>query len=477
MADDLREDRKVASERGDDVGPLAGQLAAFASELEFDSIPHVTIEHAKQSILDTLGCALFGASLPWIEKLRAVVLHEQGRHEATLWGSEHRVTGVQAALVNATAAHAFELDDVHMGGMIHPGALALGAALAVGEERDLSGTELLTSFVVGCEVGARVGESVGIQHFRAGHHPQGTVGVFVAAAAAARALCLDQAQVQDALGLAGSQSAGLMAAQEGSMAKRLHSGLACQGGVRSAQLAAVGFTGIADVFEAKFGGFWSTLGGGDVRPEALTVGLGSTWETDGIGFKRFASCSAAQSSIEAARLLRDELGAAHATAASVLVRCSTHTKLHCGWRYEPTGVTAAQMSIPYGVASMLLHGDVSVARFTDDAITDLDTVRLAQAVEVESDDELDELGPDKRYVVRMSVTSSDGRRFEREVLDRPGGPTQPLSDDELRGKFKGLAGPVLGVERADELLDLVASLESMQGVGELVRLIKPARVS
>ena len=162
-------------------------LALFASELRFGDLPGPTVAKAKLSILDTIGCALFGASLPWIEMLRRFVLTEGGSQQSTLWGSSTKVSRTQAALVNATAAHSFELDDIHMGGMIHPGALAFGAAVAIGEPAGIDGRDLLASFVAGCEIGARVGMSVGIVHFRAGYHPQGTVGVFTAGATAGRA--------------------------------------------------------------------------------------------------------------------------------------------------------------------------------------------------------------------------------------------------------------------------------------------------
>ena len=456
-------------EPGDHTGPLTAELAEFASGLRFDSIPPATIEHAKLSILDAIGCALFGATLPWIEKLRDVVLSEGGHPQATLWGSATRVSSAQAALVNATAVHAFEFDDVHMGGMIHPGALALGAGLAAGEPRALDGAQLLTAFVAGCEVGARVGRSVGIQHFRVGHHPQGTVGVFAAAAAAGRALGLEPAQLHDALGLAGSQASGLMAAQEGSMAKRLHSGLACQAGVRSARLAEVGFTGIRDVFEAEFGGFLSTMGGGNVHEGALTSGLGTTWETDQIGFKPFASCAAAQSSIAAARELRAALAAGGVIPEAVLVRTSTHTQLHCGWAYRPTGVTAAQMSIPYGVACMLLYGDASVARFTDEAIRDAATVRLAREVTVLGDEGIDALGPDHRYVVHVEARTAEGRTFACDVADRPGGPTQPMTRDEVTAKFDSLVAPILGAQRTSGLRRCVDGLEGLDDARKLAR--------
>ena len=141
---------------------------------------------AKRSVLDTLGCALHGSTLPWGRILREVTLLEGGAPSVPVWGTELLAPPTQAALLNATAGHSFELDDVHMGGMIHTGSLTVPTALAIGEPRGLDGPTLLAAVVAGCEVGARVGLAVGTAHFRAGFHPQGTVGVFAAAAAAGR---------------------------------------------------------------------------------------------------------------------------------------------------------------------------------------------------------------------------------------------------------------------------------------------------
>jgi aconitate decarboxylase len=449
-------------------------LADFATTLQYDDLPAATVAHAKLSILDTVGCAVFGATLPWIDMLRRFVLAEEGAAQATLWGSGTKVTRTQAALVNATAAHAFELDDIHMGGMIHPGALALGASLAVGEPAAISGRELLTAFVAGCEVGARVGLSVGIMHFRAGYHPQGTVGVFAAGAAAARALGLDRKAGLETIGLAGTQAAGLMAAQEGSMAKRLHSGLAAQSGVRSALLAQQGFTGIANVLEADFGGFLGTMGGGSVQPALLTQGLGSRWETEQIGFKPYASCAAAQSSIDVARVIRESANLSAEQIESVTIHASTHAQLHCGWEYAPTGVTAAQMSIPYGVASMLAHGDVSANRFTEEAIAAPETVALARRVSVLPDESIDALGPELRYTVRVELKTKTGEVLSGEATDRPGGPTRPLSDEAVRAKFFGLTTPLLGAARAQELHDAVDRLDRLADVAAFLPLLTPA---
>jgi len=446
-------------------------LAEFASGLGFSSIPQATVEHAKLVILDTLGCALFGVSLPWAEILFDAVVKEGGNPQASLWGTSQKVSAPQAALVNATAVHSFEFDDVHMGGMIHVGALCLGAALSLGERDDVDGRQLLAAFVAGCEVGARVGRAVGTAHFRAGFHPQGTVGVFAAAAAAGRVLDLGPATMRDALGLAGSQAAGLMAAQEGSMAKRLHAGLACQNGVRSAELAAAGFSGIPDVFEANFGGFLSTMGGGSTNVAELVHGLGTNWETDAVGFKPFASCAAAQSSIEVARLLRVRMLAGRSSPRRVTVHCSTHAAVHCGWAYKPAGVTAAQMNIAYGVACMLLYGDVSADRFSAAAIEDPITVELASRITVKGDDAIDALGPDHRYGVRVEVLTDDDVTLHGAADDRPGGPTQPLPAAAIIDKFLGLAEPRVGDATARRIRSQVERLEDLDNVRDLVALL------
>lgn len=449
-------------------------LAEFASELRFSAIPPTTIEHAKLVILDALGCALLGASLPWVEILHDVVVKEGGSPQASLWGTAQKAAATQAALVNATAVHSFEFDDVHMGGMIHVGALCLGAALSLGERDDVDGRQLLASFVAGCEVGTRVGRAVGTAHFRAGFHPQGTVGVFAAAAAAGRVLDLKPDAMRNALGLAGSQSSGLMAAQEGSMAKRLHAGLACESGVRSAELAAAGFTGIPDVFEADFGGFLSTMGGGEVQMPELEKGLGRTWETEAVGFKAYASCAAAQSSIEVARQLRSQLLATGSQPRSVTVRCSTHAAVHCGWAYQPSGVTAAQMSIPYGVACMLVHGDVSADRFSADAIQDPATVELASRVKVLGDESVDARGPDHRYEVRVEILTDDGGVLHGSADDRPGGPTQPLETNTVLDKFLRLAEPRVGAAAARVIRAQVESLDDLGSVRELAASLSTA---
>jgi 2-methylcitrate dehydratase PrpD len=452
------------------------RLAEFASRLRYSDLPEPALAQARRSVLDTIGCALHGSTLPWGGILQEVVGGEGGDPASVVWGTDLRLPPSRAALLNATAGHSFELDDVHMGGMIHPGSLTLPAVVALGERRGatVDGRTLLTAVVAGCEVGARVGLAVGTGHFRAGFHPQGTVGVFAAAAAAGRAAALGPGELRHALGIAGSQAAGLMAAQDGAMVKRLHSGRACESGVLSALLAERGFTGIPDVLEVDFGGFVGTLGADGVDLSRLVDGLGERWEIEQLGFKAYASCAAAHTSLDVARALRAKHRLAADDVRAVTVHATTHTVVHCGWPYEPTGVTAAQMSIPYGVARMLRDGAVSAEHFTEAAIAEPAVLDLAARVAVVPEEAFDALGPARRYTVRVEIETADGRTLEGAASDRTGSPAFPLSQEQLEEKFLRLATPVVGADRAERLRVGVGEIDELPDVRTLATLLTAA---
>src|SRR4249920_3670237 len=193
---------------------------------------------------------------------------------------------------NGTQVQGFELDDVHREGVLHVGAVVLPALVAVAElRRGMSGREFLTAAVAGYEVGPRVGMCMGPEHIAQGWHSGATVGTFASAAGAARALGLSTDQTVHALGIAGTQAAGLMAAQFGSMVKRMHAGRSSQSGLYGALLAAEGFTGIQDVFEAPYGGFCTTFSRSNDRfnMDELSASLGERFETMRIALK-FYSC-------------------------------------------------------------------------------------------------------------------------------------------------------------------------------------------
>src|SRR5258706_6387722 len=230
-------------------------IAEFVSGLRYDAIPAEVLERIKLLMLDSLGCAIYGADLEWSRILQRRLGELDTTRACAVWGTSGKLSAPHAALVNGTQVQGFELDDVHRQGVLHVGAVPLPALIAVAESHaELTGRNFLAAAVAGYEIGPRVGKCMGQEHIGQGWHSGATVGVFSAAAGAARGLRLTAEQAVHALGIAGTQSAGLMAAQYGAMVKRMPAGRSSQSGLHGALLAHNGFTGIVDVFEAPYGG-------------------------------------------------------------------------------------------------------------------------------------------------------------------------------------------------------------------------------
>jgi 2-methylcitrate dehydratase PrpD len=446
-------------------------LARFAAGLRFEELPAAVVERAKLCLLDGIGVCLHGAALPWTRILREVVLADGGAAQATIWGSGAKASLAQAVLVNASAGHAFEMDDIHKDSVLHPNSIATPIGLGFAEAAGgASGRDVLTAVVAGYEVGTRVGNAATTQLFLNGFHPQGTSGVFVAAATAGRLLGLDAGRMQHALGIAGSLGSGLMAAQEGAMVKRLHAGRAAEAGLRAAQLAARGFTGIQDVLEAGYGGFLSTLSG---KPDIarLTEGLGSSWETLAVGYKMYPSVTSIHAALDALKAIMRRHGLAAADIARVRVGVGHMTHVHTAWDYKPAGITAAQMNIFFGLATVALHGDAAAGDYVEARLADPGLLGFMQRIEVFEDEAINARGRAARHACRMEVTTATGERFAEEVFDRRGSPENPVSAAEIAAKFRANVRDRLPAEATDRLIALVERFESLDSLAEISGLL------
>lgn len=435
------------------------QLGAFATALRYEDLPPDVVARLKACVLDALGCCLYGVTLPWTRMLIDLVLAEGGNPVARVIGTSLRTGASQAVLVGATAGHGFEMDDIHAAAHLHCGSLALPVALAIADRQDgVDGRKLIAALAAGYEVGLRVGLAATGKLFMRGHHFQGACGPFVAAATAINLLGLSPEAARHALGIAGSFGAGLMAAQEGAMSKRLHCGRAAQAGIMGADLAARGFTGIPDVLEASYGGFLSTLSG---EPDLahLTRGLGTEWEIRSVGYKPYATAASVQSVLFAIDGLMAENSLTANDIERVLVHCSTMAHRHCAWPYEPAGVTAAQMNMFFAAAMMIIDRNAMLDQFRDDRLTDPVALAMIEHITIEADPKYDAGGDATRHHARVALTTKDGRRLTREVLERPGSPGNPLSPEQLARKFSTLAAAVLPADRIPKIIAAVADLE------------------
>jgi len=459
-----------------DPNGVTGVLATWLAQLSPDDVPVAVRERAKYLLLDGIGCALVGAKLPWSVLAVETVTRFEGTGDKTIIGWGRTTSGPAAALLNGTFIQGFELDDFHPLGPLHSASLILPSLLACAEQiGDATGDDILLGAIKGFEVGPRVGMALhGAQMLSRGWHSGPVFGTHAAAVAAGSLLKLDAGGYEDALGLAGTQSAGLMAAQYESMGKRMHHGFASRNGLYAAHLAAAGYTGIKRVFERDYGGFLSVFGEGHAPDASLiTRGLGESWETQRIVVKPYAAMGALHAPLDALF----EIAAKRPLRAADIVHIDidmSHAGYHHGWwklerPLEPIG---AQMNVAYAVAVAILDGAAMVAQFSPRRIAQDDVWALIPKIEAHHDPQFDKSGPNGRGAARVRVRFTDGAVEEHlQLVAR--GILAPLPASEVLAKFRTLTKDIIAPDRAARIEDAVLNLEKLHDVRELVALLTP----
>jgi 2-methylcitrate dehydratase PrpD len=376
---------------------------------------------------------------------------------------------VWAALANGTFGHGLDFDDTHTESVVHVSASVVPAALAACEERRASGRDFLLAVALGMEANVRIGlVARGGFHDR-GFHPTGVCGTFAAALIAGKVSGLDERRLVDALGLANSQAAGsLEFLTDGSWAKRIHGGWAAHSGLVAARLAAAGFSGPKGALDGRFGLYRSHLGDEGWDLTRLTHGLGQRWEMLNTGLKPYPCCHYNHAFADCVAVLR----AKHALKADDVerVECmlsSREVPIICepeSTKKTPQNDYDAKFSLPYAVASMLVRGHLDVDDFTEAAIRDVAVLSVAQRVSYRDD-------PDSDFPARfpgwVRMHLKDGRVVEhREPINR-GSAENPLSDDDVRKKFRRNATRVMAAEQAEAVIEAVDRIERAEDLKEL----------
>ncbi|MGB8208105.1 MAG: MmgE/PrpD family protein, partial [Mycobacterium sp.] len=294
-----------------------------------------------------------------------------------------------------------------------------------------------------------------------------------AAMASGKLRGLSPAQLEDALGLAGTQSAGLMAAQYEAMSKRMHHGFAARNGFYAAALAAANYTGIKRVFEREYGGFLSVFGEGH-NPDAslLTEQLGERWETSIIMVKSYAVMGGLHGAVDAARQLRQSLVPGDISKIDITVGETVYK--HGWWKPErPLTAIGAQMNIGYATAAALLDGNALPEQFTPARLGADDIWSLIDVTDVHLDESLGDGPLTERFRTDLSVTTRDGGVHHTRVVAPHGAPWDPVTNEELVTKFHALADRVTSRDRADAIERAVVGLEDLDDVSDLVELLAP----
>lgn len=458
------------------VEPITDELALWSSALGWADLPAATRDHLKLCLLDTIGCGLFGAEKTW-GRIAAETAIESAGGTCHLWGRHETAGPAAAAMANGTAVHGFELDDVHLSGQIHPGAVVVPAVLALAGMAGADGRTMLAALAAGYEMGLRLGVAAGRGHGLSGYHPTGTLGAVAAAAAGARVLGLDREQTRAALALGATQAAGLYAARTGGMAKRFHAGHASAAGVTAALLARRGFTGADGAIEAPFGGLLATLRCDGDR-SALREGIGRDWLCDGVGFKIYATCASAQTIVAGMRQLR-QAGVDAGNLARLDIHMGSIAVSNVGWPYRPRDVVAAQMNGGYAAAVTLLDGDAFVEQFSDARLADADVLALVERVHFHVDPDIESGGLALRHASRILATLTDGSTRSVYNAQRPGGPGNEIAPEKVLGKFRRLAEASLGAAGCDRVIELTMGLDTLTGADALTEALvrQPVRLA
>jgi 2-methylcitrate dehydratase PrpD len=443
---------------------VTARLATRIAGLRPTDLPEDIRTLARQCLLDFFAVTLAGSREPLARILLEEAAEQGGAPTATLIGHDRRAPSQQAALVNGAASHALDFDDVNMAMTGHPTVAVLPGLLALAEARGATGAELLTAFVAGYETVCRVGALVAPGHYARGFHSTATVGSFGSAAACARLLGLDEAHTAVALGIAGTQAAGLKS-MFGTMCKPLHAGKAAQNGLLAASLAARGFTSRDDVLECPQG--FAATQSPDFHSEAILADPQGGFHLRNNLVKYHAACYLTHAPIECARRLRQEHGFAPQDVREAVLRVEAGADKVCNIPAPATGLEAKfslRLTTAFALAGIdtASLGSYSEANARDPALTALrDRIRI----------EFERNWP--HTVAELRLRLGDGRTLE--ARHDSGVPAADIAAQgrQIEAKFLSLAAPVIGRNAAARLRDAILDMDERHPVGELMRLAVP----
>jgi 2-methylcitrate dehydratase PrpD len=422
--------------------------------------------NARIALLDNLGCGLFGAKREWGRIITELVLEEGSRGKASVYGSSNTIAPARAALANGTCTHGFELDDIILGALSHPGAVVVPAALAAAEAHQASGAELLRGIVAGYEVMARVGAALGHDHNNRGFHTTGIAGPVAATVAAGLVTGLSVATLLSAVGTACSSASGIKAFTQGTggMVKRMHAGRAAESGVLACELARRGFEGPQAAVDGRFG-LLEVVGGPHVYPERLDAGLGDDFAISRVWIKAYACCGLIHSTMHALESLKSAHRIVPSAVRAVHIRTSRRAVEQNG-DPQPQDTMTAQYSIPFCAGVALSADPRSPEPFMPERLWD-ETVRaIAARTHLSVDDSMDAQYP-AHFGAHVEVALESGSRYEQTVLDPHGTSADPFSAAEAEAKFRLLAGAAKDAAAIDRILQAISALDDASSLATL----------
>lgn len=438
----------------DDPHALSTALAGFVSGLVHEDVPADALRVAELGFADVVGVLVAGSIEPVVQALVRTFADDIGTQGVSLLFSQQRAAPPLAGLVNGAAAHALDYDDA--GG--HRSAVLVPAILAEAEWLGSSGRDVLTAYVAGYELWSELARRERGQLHERGWHPTSVYGTLAAAACVARLRQLDAQTTRHALGIAASCSSGLVA-NFGSMVKPFHAGHAAQQGLLAVRLAMNGLTASPAAIDHPRGFLAAVSQHGDFDATSPAT-VGSAWRIsiEGLSVKKYPTCYCTHRAIDSALALRQEDGFALRDVERVRVHIGKTQKaiLHAD---RPQTSLEAKFSIQFAVACALVTGRVGLAEVCEHTLRDPEIRRLMQRVEVELTDEYDALMSQYAPWDQVQLTTTSGRTIVGPRIPRASGHIEnPLSQDDLRHKFRACLAHAQSALDGDRLFDALQSL-------------------
>lgn len=448
--------------------PLALQIAERAVALDGETFDPQAVKWAKDAIADMIGCTLLGANTETTDAVLNADSYAPGA--CLVLGRNRRLGQLEAAFVNGTAGHALDYDDTSKSLSGHPTVIIVPGLLALAEERDASGRDFLDAYIVGVETATRLARGVNFHHYEKGWHPTATLGIFGAAAAAARLLGLSAEQTAHALSACVSFASGVKA-NFGTPAKPMHAGIAARNGLFAALLAKEGLTAAPGALEDRQGFLDVFNGPGNHDAAKMLADWGQPLDLldPGISIKKYPCVYSVHGAIDAAIALREESDVPPEAIVSVLVRMHPRRLLpHV--RNPATSALNAKFSLPYAVARGLVDGAVTLDHFEEDALHDPVVTRVMDRVVMEP---LDDLAND--YGAELHVTLADGTVCMKAVAAPLGrGPEVLLPPAMLAAKFADCASRAVSAAGASEIFGMLMALDGLRSMRLLTMAIEKA---
>ncbi|MDP3061828.1 MAG: MmgE/PrpD family protein [Chloroflexota bacterium] len=452
---------------------LTLEVAEFAAKLKYDDLPQDVVVRAKEAVIDGLAVMLAGSRTHEGQLIQRYVASLGAAGTASLVGTKLATQAPFAALANGVSGHAQDYDDTQLaerpdrvyGLLTHPTTPVLAATLAAAQEAGATGRETLTAFAGGVEVACKVAEAINPHHYQNGFHSTGTIGVFGAAAAAARLMRLSTEQTRHAIGIAASKSAGIRAAF-GTMTKPYHAGAAAENGVVAARLAALGWRADPNALDGKWG-FFQVAGGGGL-PEVIRGRMGNphTLVNPGVSIKPYPCGSLAHPSMDAMLdlVLKHDVRPEQVAE----VRLGTSSNVLNALRYQtPEDALQAKFSLQFAMSALILERRAGIREYTDDTVRRPDVRQMMGRVVTYLDPQIEAKGF-ARIRSAIEVRLTDGRVLTTTAETSRGTPERPMTKAELEVKFRDCAEGVISRQAMDDVLGMAYNLESAGDIGALM---------